>query len=164
MEEQISCNLLTALLAKAKGYYTHSYGCLVKMYGKYIRKGIDICIASVANERLYSPENCRIWKSEVCLFKGKIDSEEVASIINQEQVCCAEVTDTKSMEFGIHGKLYCLRPARCFERCTKCKAHSLKELEVATINPDITKLWNTEISLASKRLHRKLKSGRKRGS
>ena len=164
MEEQISCELLTALLAKAKGYYTHSYGCLVKMYGKYVRKGIDLCIASVANEKLYLPENCRIWKSEVCLFKGKIDSTEVADIINKEQVCCAEVTDTKSMEFGIHGKLYCLRPDRCFERCANCKACTLEELKINTISEKITELWNSEISLAGKRQHRKLKSGRKRGS
>ena len=164
MEEQISCNLLTTLLTKAKRYYTNSFGCLVKLYGKQVRKGIDLCIASVSNEKLYMPENCRIWKSESCLFKGKIDSEEVTTIINENSVCCAEITDTKSMEFGIHGKLYCLRPDRCFSRCSTCKACTLQEERVEVISEKLTSIWNSKFSLASKKVHRALKAkGRKRG-
>ena len=164
MEEQISYKLLAALLTKAKRYYTNSFGCLVKMYGKQVRKGIDLCIASVSNEKLYMPENCRIWKSESCLFKGKIDSEEVTTIINENSVCCAEITDTKSMEFGIHGKLYCLRPDRCFSRCSTCKACTLQEERVEVISEKLTSIWNSKFSLASKKVHRALKAkGRKRG-
>lgn len=165
MAEQISCDLLTNLLDKAKDYYTHSYGCLVKFYGKHIRKGIDMCISSIANEKLFSPINCRIWKSETCLFAGKIDSSKVVSIINEEQICCAEVTDTKKLEYGEHGKFYCLRPDRCFARCATCSACQITEKEHAEISTDLVALWNSKLSLESKRIHRMMKAkGRKRGS
>lgn len=121
-------NQLIQLVRKA---WTKRNGIIIRLQQQEEdRHPLLMCVGALANTG-FIPQNCKVWQHDDLLYDGKIASEGLKGLLNEHEICYAEVNNVKRLDVN-RGVYVCLGDRTSCQNA--CELRKAKKAQVGSID------------------------------